>query len=104
MCVSRGTGPDVPEAFAAAVGDAVGDQHQLAISRPRRGPGGIVRSYQEARSTLDLAAQLGLSAPLVHAADVLVFKSSAGTAQPSPTWWPPSSAGWNKHAAVRNRS
>ncbi|PAZ17156.1 regulator protein [Streptomyces sp. SA15] len=74
VCVSRGTRPDVPEAFATAVGNAVGDQHQIAISRPRRGPGGIVRSYQEARSTLALATQLGLSASLVHAADVLVFQ------------------------------
>jgi hypothetical protein len=59
VCVSRGTGADVPEAFATAVDNAVGDQHQIAVSRSRRGPGGIVRSYQEARSTLDLATQLG---------------------------------------------
>ncbi|MFE9628996.1 PucR family transcriptional regulator [Streptomyces sp. NPDC006527] len=74
VCVSTGEGTDASEAFATAVGSAVGDQHQVAISRPRRGPGGIVRSHQEARSALDLAAQLGLSAPVVHASDVLVFQ------------------------------
>ncbi|MGW3729585.1 PucR family transcriptional regulator [Streptomyces sp. NPDC000851] len=74
VCVSSGEGPDASEAFAAAVGKAAGEQHQVAISRPRRGPGGIVRSHQEARSTLDLATQLGLPARVVHASDVLVFQ------------------------------
>ncbi|WP_051338657.1 hypothetical protein [Streptomyces flavidovirens] len=73
VCVPRhGTGRS--RSFTTAAGNAVGDQHQIAISRPRRGPGGIVHSCQEARSTLDLATQLSLSAPLVHAADVLVFQ------------------------------
>ncbi|WP_263579052.1 helix-turn-helix domain-containing protein [Streptomyces sp. PSKA30] len=74
VCVAPGAAPEVPDCFAATVGDAVDEQYRIAVSRPRPGPSGIVRSYQEARSTLDLAALLGLTTPLVHASDLLVFQ------------------------------
>ncbi len=74
VCVSPGAVSEVPDAFAAKVGDAVDEPYQIAVSRPRPGPSGIVRSYQEARSTLDLADLLGLTTPLVHASDLLVFQ------------------------------
>ncbi|WP_409468627.1 PucR family transcriptional regulator [Streptomyces sp. HC307] len=74
VCVSHGAVPDVPECFAAAVRSAVDQPCKIAVSRPRPGASGIVRSYEEARSTLDLAALLGLSPPLVQAADLLVFQ------------------------------
>ncbi|MEV6176892.1 helix-turn-helix domain-containing protein [Streptomyces sp. NPDC052015] len=74
VCVSPGAVPDVPDFFAAAVRSAVDEPCRIAVSRPRPGPSGIVRSYQEARSTLDLAAQLGLTAPRVYASDLLVFQ------------------------------
>ena len=74
VCVSPGTGPEVPDCFAATVGDAVDEPYRIAVSRPRPGPSGIVRSYGEARSTLDLADLLGLTTPLVHASDLLVFQ------------------------------
>jgi hypothetical protein len=74
VCVSPGAAPEVPEFFAANVHSAVGEEYQIAISRPRPGPSGIVRSYQEARSTLDLATLLGLTTPIVHASDLLVFQ------------------------------
>ncbi|MFF8101546.1 PucR family transcriptional regulator [Streptomyces sp. NPDC016640] len=74
VCVSPGTVPDVADFFATAVQRAVDEPGRIAVSRPRPGPSGIVRSYQEARSTLDLAAQLGLNAPRVYASDLLVFQ------------------------------
>ncbi|WP_308296273.1 helix-turn-helix domain-containing protein [Streptomyces sp. ISL-96] len=74
VCVSPGAVPEVPEFFAAHVRNAVGEQHQIAISRPRPGPSGIVRSYQEARRSLDLAALLCLTTPVVRASDLLVFQ------------------------------
>ncbi|MGC9544150.1 PucR family transcriptional regulator [Streptomyces sp. UG1] len=74
VCVSPGAAPDVSDCFAAKVGDAVDEPYRIAVSRPRPGPSGIVRSYQEARSTLDLADLLGRTAPLVHASDLLVFQ------------------------------
>lgn len=74
VCVSPGAVPDVPDFFATAVRSTVDEPCRIAVSRPRPGPSGIVRSYQEARSTLDLAAQLGLTAPRVDASDLLVFQ------------------------------
>ncbi|GGT59652.1 hypothetical protein GCM10010271_73650 [Streptomyces kurssanovii] len=73
VCVSGAT-TEVPASLANAVGHAVGEEYRIAVSRPRPGPSGIVRSYQEARSTLDLAATLGLRTQVVDAADVLVFQ------------------------------
>ncbi|GAU71153.1 putative CdaR family transcriptional regulator [Streptomyces sp. NBRC 110611] len=74
VCVAPSTVPEVPHHFASAVCHAVGAQYTVAISRPRPGPGGIVRSYHEARSTLDLATRLHLTAPVVDTSDVLVFQ------------------------------
>ncbi|MFH9090785.1 PucR family transcriptional regulator [Streptomyces sp. NPDC017673] len=74
VCVSPGAVPDVADFFATAVRSAVDEPCRIAVSRPRPGPSGIVRSYQEARGTLDLAAQLGLTAPRVYASDLLVFQ------------------------------
>ncbi|OAH09875.1 carbohydrate diacid transcriptional activator CdaR [Streptomyces jeddahensis] len=74
VCVSPGAASQVPHHFATQVRNAVSKDYQVAISRPRLGPSGIVRSYQEARSTLDLAARLGLDNPVVCASDLLVFQ------------------------------
>jgi sugar diacid utilization regulator len=46
---------------------------QLAAGRPHPGLHGLATSLDEARNTLDLAAKLGFSAPVLNAADLLVF-------------------------------
>ncbi|MET9803563.1 helix-turn-helix domain-containing protein [Streptomyces sp. NPDC006368] len=74
VCVSPGATAKVPPFLAATVRNAVDEQYRIAVSRPRPGPSGIVRSYQEARSTLDLAATLGLGPRVVDASDVLVYQ------------------------------
>lgn len=75
VCVTSGTAPDVPEAFTVEVRNAVDERrYQVAVSRPRPGPGGILRCFQEARATLDLALLLDRTTPLVHASDLLVFQ------------------------------
>jgi hypothetical protein len=74
VCVSPGAVPEVTDFFATAVRHALDERCRIAVSRPRSGPSGIVRSYLEARSTLDLATQLGLTASCVHASDLLVFQ------------------------------
>ncbi|GAA2927483.1 helix-turn-helix domain-containing protein [Streptomyces enissocaesilis] len=74
VCVSPGAVAEIPDFFAAHVRHAVSERCRIAISRPRPGPSGIVRSYQEARGTLDLAALLCLATPVVHASDLLVFQ------------------------------
>lgn len=46
---------------------------QVAIGRAQSGPGGVVQSYEEALSILDLASRMGLDAPVLHASDLLVY-------------------------------
>lgn len=47
---------------------------QAGIGRARPGPAGVLSSYQEARTALELAARLALSTPVLHAADMLVYQ------------------------------
>lgn len=50
-----------------------GSGWQIGVGRPGSGPVGIRMSYDEARDALDLARRLGLTAPVVAAADLLVY-------------------------------
>ncbi|MEV4918119.1 helix-turn-helix domain-containing protein [Streptomyces tirandamycinicus] len=74
VCVASGTGTEVPEFFAGQAASAVTGPCRVAVSRPRTGPSGIVRSYQEAGRALDVAHRLGFTASVVRASDVLVFQ------------------------------
>ncbi|WP_432073846.1 PucR family transcriptional regulator [Streptomyces wuyuanensis] len=74
VCVASGTVAQVPQLFAAQAGESVAEPCRVAVSRPRTGPSGIVRSYQEACRALDTATQLGFDAPVVNASDLLVFQ------------------------------
>ena len=68
MCIAPTTQQHVLDAFVKAVAAP-----RAAVSRPHSGAVGVVRSYEEALSALDLADRLGLSAPVLNAADLLVF-------------------------------
>lgn len=46
---------------------------QIGVGRPHSGPGGVMRSFDEARNAVHLAAKLGVRTPVVNAADLLVF-------------------------------
>jgi hypothetical protein len=46
---------------------------RVVVGRPHAGAGGVVHSYEEARSALEQAGQLGLPGTLLHAADLLVL-------------------------------
>ncbi len=46
---------------------------RVAVSRPHSGAAGVVRSYEEALSALDLADRLGLGGAVLNSADLLVF-------------------------------
>ncbi|MGW5349041.1 PucR family transcriptional regulator [Streptomyces sp. NPDC004031] len=46
---------------------------RIAVSRPHSGAAGVVRSYEEALSALDLAERLALDLRVLMAADLLVF-------------------------------
>lgn len=46
---------------------------RVVVGRPHSGPGGVLHSYEEARSALEQADQLGLPGRLLRAADLLVL-------------------------------
>lgn len=46
---------------------------RVMVGRPHSGPGGVVHSYEEARSALEQADQLGLPGRLLHSADLLIL-------------------------------
>jgi DNA-binding PucR family transcriptional regulator len=60
-------------AFDAFVKLATAGPGRVAVSRVHSGAVGVVRSYEEALSALELAERLSLSAPVLNAADLLVF-------------------------------
>jgi DNA-binding PucR family transcriptional regulator len=47
---------------------------RVALGRPHRGLGGVRRSFEEARTALELAQRLGLTGRPLKAADLLVFE------------------------------
>ena len=51
-----------------------GRSWRIAIGRAYPGPGGVLRSYQEAADALDVAARLSLADPVADAADLLVYQ------------------------------
>ncbi|MEU0071878.1 helix-turn-helix domain-containing protein [Streptomyces sp. NPDC006332] len=72
ICVAPGDQPEVLTHFAKLT-HAATDGSRVAIGRPQPGAGGVVHSYEEALSTLDLADRLTLDEPVVRAADLLVY-------------------------------
>jgi sugar diacid utilization regulator len=47
---------------------------RIGVGRPYPGAAGVLRSYEEARGALDLAARLDLPGPVVHSVDLLVYQ------------------------------
>src|SRR3546814_11059880 len=47
---------------------------QSAVGRPRTTAAGVVASYREALDALDLAQRLSLTAPIIDARDLLVYR------------------------------
>ncbi|MEU8521169.1 helix-turn-helix domain-containing protein [Streptomyces sp. NBC_01216] len=72
ICIAPGDEPDVLAYFAKQAYAAT-DGGQVAIGRPHPGAGGVVHSYEEALNALELAARMDLDAPVLHAADLLVY-------------------------------
>ncbi|MEN3610669.1 helix-turn-helix domain-containing protein [Plantactinospora sp. ZYX-F-223] len=67
----RGTTGEVAHHLLTALG--TDNRWQIGVGRPHPGPGGVQQSYEEARDTLQLADRLSLTAPVLRAADLLVF-------------------------------
>ncbi|MET7377830.1 helix-turn-helix domain-containing protein [Streptomyces sp. NPDC005526] len=72
ICIAPGDQEDVLAYFAKQA-HAATDGSRVAIGRPQPGAGGVVHSYEEALSTLELAQRLNLDDPVVRAADLLVY-------------------------------
>ncbi|GEB53777.1 MULTISPECIES: PucR family transcriptional regulator [Streptomyces] len=72
LCIAPGDQTDVLHQFAKQAYAAT-NGGQVAIGRAQPGPGGVVQSYEEALSVLDLAIRMELDAPVLHAADLLVY-------------------------------
>lgn len=68
VCIVPAADRQVLDAFVKTVAAP-----RTAVSRRHNGASGVVRSYEEALSALDLADRLGLAAPVLNAADLLVF-------------------------------
>ncbi|MCM2427713.1 PucR family transcriptional regulator [Streptomyces sp. RKAG337] len=68
VCIAPAAEQAVLDAFVKLAGEV-----RVALGRPHGGPGGVVRSYEEALSALDLGERLGLEARVLNSADLLVF-------------------------------
>jgi sugar diacid utilization regulator len=75
VCVLPSTLRGAPGEFAHHLAGVLGTPTgwQIGVGRPQSGPSGVVRSFEEARNALRLAGKLGFRAPILHAADLLVF-------------------------------
>lgn len=76
VCIAASSEENVLDAFAALAerpGPGYPAAVRVAVGRAHSGPGGVVRSYEEALSALDLAERLGLDAVRLNASELLVF-------------------------------
>ena len=71
----RSLGQELAELAGRAAADLTQRSHwRVGVGRSHPGPGGVRRSYREALEAMDLARRLGLSQPIVHAGDLLVYR------------------------------
>ncbi|GLL02239.1 hypothetical protein GCM10017581_039810 [Dactylosporangium matsuzakiense] len=74
VCISAGGLRGLAAEFAHhLVGELGPGGWQIGAGRPHAGLPGLTRSLDEARGCLDHAAKLGFTAPVLNAADLLVF-------------------------------
>jgi hypothetical protein len=77
LLARRGGGRAVEPGEAGPDGEAGGagpPPWRIALGRSYPGPSGVVRSYDEATDAFDVAQRLGLTAPVVSAADLLIYQ------------------------------
>lgn len=66
----------VPDDFVREVGDALGPDTiwRVGIGDPQSGPGGAVRSFEQARTALDIGDRLDLPEQVLRARELLVYQ------------------------------
>ena len=66
----------VPDDFVRQIGDALGTDvtWRVGVGDPQAGPGGAVRSFEQARTALDIGERLDLPEQVLRARDLLVYQ------------------------------
>ncbi|GAA4187270.1 helix-turn-helix domain-containing protein [Streptosporangium oxazolinicum] len=73
VCVAPGGLTVANGEFTHHVRQAFAPGWRVGLGRAHRGPGGVVTSYREGANAIELGDRLGLRAPVLKAADLLVF-------------------------------
>lgn len=73
-CIFPGTAVDPAIELGRVLEDSGEGPWQLGVGRPYPELGGVVRSYDEAREALELAARLGVGEPVVLLASLLPYR------------------------------
>ncbi|WP_440081325.1 PucR family transcriptional regulator [Streptosporangium sp. LJ11] len=73
VCVAPGSLAVANGEFTHHVRQAFAPGWRVGLGRAHRGPGGVVTSYREGANAIELGDRLGLRAPVLKAADLLVF-------------------------------
>lgn len=74
VCVLSGGGPSAGEQVLRLVTEAQPGAWVTGVGRPHQGPGGVARSFREARDALEMATQLGLPGRVVHIGELLPYR------------------------------
>ncbi len=74
VCVFPASAEDPARELPRILTDAGEGPWRIGLGRPYAGPGGVIRSYDEAREALDLAARLGFDRPVVRFEALLPYR------------------------------
>ncbi len=74
VCVLPVTATEPATDLARTLQDGGEGSWQVGVGRPYAGPGGLVRSYDEAREALTLARRLGLADPIIRFETLLPYR------------------------------
>jgi len=76
VCLAPQHLEQVPDEFVRQLGGTLGADRpwQVGVGQPQSGPGGVVRSLEQARNALDIGARLNLPDRVLRARDLLVYQ------------------------------
>jgi sugar diacid utilization regulator len=76
VCLAPQRLETVPDEFVRRLETSLtgGASWRVGIGAPQSGPGGAVRSYEQARNALEIGARLGLPGQVLRARDLLVYQ------------------------------
>jgi hypothetical protein len=76
VCVAPGHLTEVPDEFAGQLGAVTepGVPWRVGIGEPHAGPGGAVRSFEQARNALEIVERLDLPDRVLRARELLVYQ------------------------------